>query len=108
LNSEFGVGFKTRELESWWHTEMLVQAKVNSQINTPLKSAGLRAYPLGTGIITLSAGYKEKFKIGSEIRGYVSSGIGISLENVTFDYGFDTTEVFAQENQHYFSMSIKY
>lgn len=107
LTTEYGLSVKSNPLP-YWDTEIFVQAKWLSSVKEPLKSVGMKFHPLNSDILGVSMGYKEKYRIGNETHGSRSAGVTLSLAPVIFEYGYDTTDVFQQENQHYFSVSHTY
>ncbi len=108
LIHEYGVSIKTPIIRTIVNTELLAQIRNLSELGVSLKGAGLRIYPLETPQIGINLGYKEKYQIGTQIRSLFCGGISLKLDQLTVEYGYDTTDLYQQENQHYFSVSINY
>jgi len=108
LQTEIGVSFKTTPLDILGSPQLFGQAKQLTQTGILLKGAGVRFFPTQSDIIGLNIGYKEKHRIGTTLRSLFCGGITLKLEGLMFEYGYDTTDIFQQENQHYFSLALTY
>ena len=56
----------------------------------------------------MSLGYKDKYQSNGVSRGSLSAGVNLNIGALQFDYAYDRTDVYQQENQHYFSMSVHF
>lgn len=108
LMSETGLSAKTLPLADMHDAEFFGQIKFIPQLNVVLKGLGLRVYPMNNPYLGLSLGYKEKYQTGSIPRSLISAGVNLTVGALQFDYAYDTTDVYQQENQHYFSMSLQF
>ncbi len=105
---ETGMAYKSPPIQELHNTEFFGQIRYLSDDNILLKGIGIRIYPLDNPYLGLSLGYKDKQQAGSAMRSLLSAGVSLSLGNLRFDYAYDTTDVYQQENQHYFSMSLQF
>lgn len=108
LITEFGTAMRSPQFCVLFDMEAMGQIRWLSQLGVNLKGAGLKIYPLSNKLLGLNVGYKEKFRIGSSIKSVFCGGISLKLDPITFEYGYDTTDVFQQENQHYFSIALNF
>jgi hypothetical protein len=104
---ETGLSYKSDPIPELYQSEIFGQIRYLSDDTILLKGIGIRVYPLNNPYIGLTLGHKDKQQAGSAIRSLVSAGVTLSLGNLSFDYAYDTTDVYQQENQHYFSLSLK-
>ncbi len=105
---ETGMAYKSPPIQELHNSEIFGQVLYLSDANILLKGVGIRVYPLDNPYLGLTLGYKDKQQAGSAMRSLLSAGVSLSLGNLRFDYAYDTTDVYQQENQHYFSMSLHF
>jgi hypothetical protein len=107
LAREYTIGYKSNPL-AFANSEIYLQLKALEGIDTPLKSAGIRFYPLKTNLLTISGGYKEKYVPNDSAEESITYGVSLNLNPLFFEYAYDTTDIFDQESQHYFSVGFKF
>jgi hypothetical protein len=108
LMRETGLSAKSVPIEELHGMEIFGQIKHISDLNVVLKGLGLQFYPMNNPYLGVSLGYKDKYQSNSVTRGLLSAGVQLNMGALRFDYAYDTTDVYQQENQHYFSMSIHF
>ncbi|NQY73891.1 MAG: hypothetical protein HRT90_03920 [Candidatus Margulisbacteria bacterium] len=79
------------------------QLKLTEKNNRLTSSVGLTYRPID--IFYLSAGYKE-FTVLNEIRNNIVLGLGLELGLLNVYFAYEDSEVFKQDSQYYFSISI--
>jgi len=105
---ETGLSYKSNPIPELQQSEIFGQVRYLSDDNIIMKGIGIRVFPFENPYLGLTLGYKDKQQAGSAMRSLLSAGVSLSLGDLTFDYAYDTTDVYQQENQHYFSLSLKF
>lgn len=106
LASQWSLGFKSAPMP-FMDSEFFVQAKQIQGFDDVIKSAGIRLYPLSTPCLALSIGYKERPGI-SDVKETMTAGVVLNLGTMSISYGYDTTDVYQDSQQHYVSLALKY
>ncbi len=73
-----------------------------------LKSLGTRFSPTDSDDFYLSLALRDAERIDQSIRTSLSIGVILYRNPITIEYAFDTTEVYQDDFQHYFSVSVSY
>ncbi len=110
LKTSWGVSLKTDPFSSMMNAEFFWQGKIlltDLDSTVFLKSVGLRVYPLKTPIFQVGVGYRDIYN-GNGIKGSFSVGVSTKLSTLSLEYAYNTTDVYQQESQHYFSVAIRY
>jgi hypothetical protein len=105
---ETGLAFKSVPLSELYNAELFGQIRYLSDSTTLLKSLGISIFPLDNQFLSLTLGYKDKQQSGTNTRSLLSAGMSLNLGDISFDYAYDTTDIYQQENQHYFSLSLHF
>ena len=106
LSTQWGVGFKTMPL-SVMDLEVFGEIKTVSHLSAPVKNLGVRFYPLNDSNFGVSLGYREKTDV-VQSKGTMTAGVILKFHSFSFEYAYDTTDVYQNSSQHYFSVSGQY
>jgi hypothetical protein len=72
-----------------------------------LTSLGLHAFLDDEKTFAVSLGYRDKASAGFT-KGTFTAGVSLKLEKFTFDYAYDTADVYQNNAQYYFSVGMEY
>jgi len=106
LMRQWSVGIKSVPLPLL-DSEVYAQVKRISGVADLSKSIGVRVYPLKNKSLSLSVGYKQKLGV-TELKDTMTAGVGLNLGTTSLQYGYDTTDVYQNSQQHYVSLCVKY
>jgi hypothetical protein len=111
LAEQWSLGVKSKQINllntGFFHTELFGQLKQIQGVDEIAKSGGFRVYPFTTDVLSLSLGYNEK-PIVSSLKRSITAGVLLSLDNVWVAYSYDTSDVYQNNQQHYFSVGFRY
>ena len=106
LARQWSIGYKSTP-SYFFDSEIFAQIKHIDGIDSLAKNIGIRVYPLEAQILSLSVGYKDKLVISS-LKQTITAGAILHLGSFSIEYGYDTTDVYQDAQQHYVSFGIKY
>ena len=106
LSSQWSIGYKSSPLPVM-DSELYAQIKQIRGIASTARSVGIRMYPMKSKVLAVSLGYKEKPGV-SDLKGTMTAGVGLNMGTFSLQYGYDTTDVYQNTQQHYVSISVKY
>jgi hypothetical protein len=106
LASQWSLGYKSAPLPVL-DSELFAQVKQIRGIASAARSIGLRVYPMKSKALSMSIGYKEKPGI-TTLKGTMTAGVCLNMGAFSLQYGYDTTDVYQNTQQHYVSLGIKY
>lgn len=87
--------------------DIMAQLKKERLRKSPLKAFGLAFRPSWLPFLKLYGGYKEYFAI-RDVNSSTTLGVGLSIEGVDFEYGYEASAHPEFDNYNYFSMSLNF
>lgn len=106
LPREWSIGYKSLPTP-FLDSEIFAQIKHIDGIDSLIKNVGIRVYPLESKTLSLSLGYKDKVAVSS-FKETIAAGAILHLGSLSIQYGYDTTDAYEGQQQHYVSFGIKY
>jgi hypothetical protein len=96
-----GAKYEFRDLD------LMAQVKKERLRASALKALGIAYQPSWLPFLKLYAGYKEYFAI-RDVESSTTLGVGLSIEGVDFEYGYEASAHPEFDNYNYFSISVNF
>lgn len=87
--------------------DLMAQVKKERLRKTPLKAFGVAFQPSWLPFLKLYGGYKEYYAI-RDVESSTTLGVGLSIEGVDFEYGYEASAHPEFDNYNYFSISVNF